>query len=397
MPNLQKKQYIIITLILISLIGLSFLLSPSTDGATDKDGNRITTVTRGDIEEVVTAQGKLEPKAYVDVGTQVSGQLKHIHVEIGDVVEKGMLLAEIDPRLYVSRVEADKAKLKVLEAQLAEQGSQKILAEQIDNRNKRLIKSKAISQEALEGSAAQLLAAEAKINATKAEIEEMHSTLEGDTTNLGYTKIFAPMDGTVTQLLAREGQTLNANQTAPVILQLANLDTMTVRAQVAEADVMRLKPQLPAYFSTLGALDRRWPGTVRQILPSPEIINGVVLYHVLIDVDNQKRELMTGMSTQVFFVLGTATNVPLLPVDALSQRVPEEDKEGQAYRVKAITFGGREERVLQIGLMNRLMAEIRTGAKEGDRIAISRPDNTQDKTDTARRQGGGNFMGGPRL
>src|SRR5690606_5486139 len=104
--------------------------------------------------------------------------------------------------------------------------------------------------------------------------------------NLNYTSIYAPMSGTVVRQDAREGQTVNANQQAPIILQIANLETMTVRAQVAEADVTRLAAGMDVYFTTLGAQGRRWYGTVRQVLPAPEIVNEVVLYNVLVDVDN---------------------------------------------------------------------------------------------------------------
>ncbi|MGH7960717.1 MAG: biotin/lipoyl-binding protein, partial [Candidatus Binatia bacterium] len=107
-------------------------------------------VTQGTIEELITAQGKLEPKEYVDVGTQVSGQLKHIHVEIGDLVEKGRLLAEIDPRVYETRVEADQARLKSLKAQLNEQKAQATLAEQNLRRNQNLIAANAISRQTLQ-------------------------------------------------------------------------------------------------------------------------------------------------------------------------------------------------------------------------------------------------------
>src|SRR5690606_2265467 len=126
---------------------------------------------------------------------------------------------------------------------------------------------------------------------------------------------------------AREGQTLNANQQAPIILQIANLDVMTVRVQVAEADVTRLKPGLPVYFTTLGMMDKRWHGRVRQILPSPETVNDVVLYIVLIDVDNRDHQLLTGMSAQVFFEIGKAHDVLTVPVAALGRRVPAKDSD----------------------------------------------------------------------
>lgn len=362
------------------------------------DRFRPVAVTQDTIEEVITAQGKLEPKEYVDVGTQVSGQLKQIHVEIGDTVTKGQLLAEIDPRVYQARVEADQARLKSLQAQLNEQKAQTILAKQNLKRNQNLIALNAVSQQVLQESEAEAAVAEARVGATMAQINEVESNLQGNRTNLDFTKIHAPIAGTVTTMPAREGQTLNANQTAPLILQIANLDLMTVRAQVAEADVPRLKEHMPAQFTTLGDIERRWEGTVRQILPSPEVLNDVVLYHVLIDVRNEGRQLMTGMSTQVFFMFGKAENVPVIPAEALSQRIPEKDNEkGKAYHVRVLTASGPEERVIHAGLQTRTQAQVTAGLEIGERILLKRPPTTN--TQRANMPGGGmgRFGGGPRL
>ena len=291
----MKRFFVWLSLFAVAGAGYLWYASRQAPGEEPETAENVVYVSRGRIEETVTAQGKVETREYVDVGAQVSGQLRKLHVAIGDNVRKGDLLAEIDPRVYESRVAADRAQLKTLQAQLTEQQAQITLARQVNERNRRLIKSNAVSQEVLEDSDATLKAALARAASLQAQIEQAQSTLEGDETNLGYTKIYAPFDGTVVSQTAREGQTLNASQQAPVIVQIANLDAMTVRAQVAEADVMRIKDGMAVYFTTLGALDRRWHGTVRQILPSPEVINDVVLYDALVDVDNRDRQLMSGM------------------------------------------------------------------------------------------------------
>ena len=331
-------------------------------------------VSRASIEEVVTSQGKLEAKQYVDVGTQVSGQLKAIHVDIGDSVKKGQLLAEIDPRVYQAQVEAGEARLNSLRAQLNQQKAEAVLAAQNLQRNQNLIAVNAVSQQALQETESQAAVAKAQVDSIVAQIQETESNLKASRTNLGYTKIYAPMAGTVTTLPTKEGQTLNANQTAPTVLQVADLDTMTVRAQVAEADVGRIKENMPAYFTTLGDNDRRWPGKVRQILPTPQIVNDVVLYDVLIDVKNQGHKLMTGMTTQVFFVLGKADNALVIPAEVLTRRAAREDNDkGKAYRVAVITDKGRESRVIHIGLQTRTQAEVADGLAEGEKVAAIRP------------------------
>lgn len=347
-------------------------------------------ITRGDVEEVVTAQGKLEPREYVDVGAQVSGQLKKIHVEIGDTVKKDDLIAEIDPRVYESRVQAAKAGLRTLQAQLSEQQANITFASQQYKRNQKLIASKAVSQETLEDSLTSLKVAEARVESLKAQLEEAQSGLEGDETNLSYTTIYAPMDGTVVLQPTREGQTVNASQTAPIIVQLANLDVMTVVAQVAEADVMRIKPQMDVSFTTLGNMDRRWKGVVRQVLPSPETVTDVVLYHALVDVENNDRQLMTGMSTQMFFSLGKAENVLRIPSSALGMRVPDED-EGDAKAYKVRVKGKEEPITVWIGVISRSDAELVKGLSEGDEVVIAPP------AEEGKKRGGGGRSRGPTL
>lgn len=347
-------------------------------------------VLRGDVSETVTAQGKLEPREYVDVGAQVSGQLKVLHVQIGDTVKKGDLIAEIDPRVYEAKVEASEARLKTLESQLAEQRAQIDFAKLQYQRNQRLIKADAVSQETLQDSQTALKVAEARAKSLMAQIEEAKSTLEGDRTNLGFTRIYAPMDGTVVLETTKQGMTVNANQTAPVIVQLANLDVMTVRAQVAEADVMRLKEGMDVSFTTLGNLDRRWQGTVRQILPSPETINDVVLYNALVDVRNEDRQLMTGMSTQMFFDLGSARDVLTIPAPALGRKLEAgacEKGQGYAVRVPA----GKEELVEKdvcIGLMSRTDAEVLSGLAEGDMVAAPKRAESAAAASASRRMRG---------
>lgn len=343
------------------------------------------TVEYGDIEENVTAQGKLEPKEFVDVGAQVTGQLQKLYVEIGDVVKQGELLAEIDPRIYAARVNADEARINTLRAQLVEQEAQILFAGRQYARNQLMYRTKAVSQETLQSSETNIKAARAKADSIKAQLKEVQSTLAGDRTNLGYTKIFAPMDGTVVQQSARAGQTLNANQQTPTIMQLAKLDKMTVRSQTAEADIMRIKPGLPVYFTTLGSEKRRWKGTVRQVLPTPEVVNNVVLYNVLVDVDNTDRQLMSGMSAQVFFVLGEAKHVPIIPVTALGKRLPEQGNEkGVAYRIKVLVTGVEfQEKTIRIGLQNRRFVEVREGVNVGERVKLSLPpkkNNTNQST-----------------
>jgi macrolide-specific efflux system membrane fusion protein len=278
--NHKHIRFAIVTAVAITAALATWLLISRAEA--EKEANNtgnVIEIVSDDIEEVVTAQGKLEPKNYVDVGAQVSGQLKTVRIAIGDNVNAGDLIAEIDPQIYEARLAGNEARLRTLEAQRVEQQVIVNQAQQMRGRNETLQKSGAVSKQAFEDAETALKIASAKLAAVEAQIDESRSTIAGDKASLNYTRIFAPMSGTVVLQGVRAGQTLNASQSAPTIVQLADLDTMTVRAQVAEADIMRIKAGMPVYFKTLGSRERRWQGKVRQLLPSPEVINDVVLYN----------------------------------------------------------------------------------------------------------------------
>ncbi len=345
------------------------------------------TVETGDIEQTVTALGALQPKNYVDVGAQVSGTLQTVHVNIGDVVTKGQLLAEVDPTVYAATVAADQAKLRDLQSQINGQEAQLALAQIQNRRNQALLKINAVSKDVADTSAAQVKQYTANIGSLKAQVEQAQSTLQGDEANLGYCKIYAPMAGTVVSQTTLQGQTLNNRQAAPVIMQIADLTTMTVKAQVAEADVGKLKAGMPVYFTTLGMPDHKWQSTVRQLLPTPETVNDVILYDALIDIDNSDKLLMTSMTAQVFFVLGEAKNVPVVPVAAL--RPSKSGGEG-AYRVLVMNGSRPKMKEVTVGLINRISAEVKSGLAVGD-VVVTGTVNTS----TAVKKSGGSGGGRP--
>lgn len=325
------------------------------------------TVAVGTLEKVVTALGSVQPKDYVDVGTQVSGQLRELHVKIGDTVQKGQLLAEVDPTVYATRVAADKASLRDLQAQRARQASVLQLAEVQKKRTRELLALSAASQDAVDMADAAAAQARATLESLDAQIDKAQSTLAGDEANLGYTKIYAPMDGVVVSQPVFKGQTVNSAQQAPTLMRVANLDVMTVNAQVAEADVPQLKPGMPVYFTTLGHAERRYQSRIRQILPTPEKVNDVVLFTVLIDIDNRARELMTNMTTQTFFVLGRAENLPVVPLSALRPL----GEGGKLYGARVLTENGIERRKVKVALSSRTEAAIASGLAAGETLIVS--------------------------
>ena len=318
-------------------------------------------VQRGHLEDTVSATGTLQPRDYVDVGTQVSGQVRKLHVEIGSSVEKGQLLAEIDPAVYLSKVEASEAQLNNLQAQLAQRQAQLRLAEQKAQRQANMMREQATTAEAVQTADAELQSAKAQVQALQAQIQQTRSTLRGDQANLAYTKIHAPMAGTVVTQNAKQGQTLNANQSAPIVVRIADLSTMTVQTQVSEADVSRLKIGMPVYFTTLGDQRKRWYGKLRQINPTPEVVNNVVLYNALFDVPNPEGALMTQMTTQVFFVVAEAKDAVLVPASAVRNSMVTVVNED----------GNMEERKVRLGATNRVLAQVLSGVEPGERVVTN--------------------------
>ena len=324
-------------------------------------------VMRGDIENAVTAVGTLEAVKSVDAGAQVSGQLKTLHVAIGDAVKKDQLLAEMDPATIENRIEINRAELANLQAQLQSKTAQLALKEANLARQRNLVAGNAAAKQALDQAVADLAAAQADVEATEAQIRKQQATLAGDEVDLGYTKIYAPMAGTVVANAVKEGQTVNAVQSAPTIVTIADLSTMTVRAEVSEADVGRLKVGMEAYFTLLGQPGKRFTGKLRQIEPSPTVENNVVLYNALFDVPNPEGELMMSMSAQVFFVQAAARDVLLVPAGAVSAK-----RDGSGAEVTVVTASGASEaRTVETGIRNRVSVEVKRGLEEGDQVVVT--------------------------
>ena len=285
------------------------------------------------------------------------------------------------------------------------------------------MRENATTQDALQTAEATLRSAQAQIGVLKAQIEQTQSTLRGDQANLSYTKIYAPMSGTVVVQNAKQGQTLNANQQAPLIVRIADLSTMTVQSQVSEADVSSLRPGMRVYFTTLGDGAKRWYGTLRQINPTPETVNSVVLYDALFDVENRGGVLMTQMTAQVFFVTAEAKSSVLVPVGALrpaSAGAGERRRGGEpraqtkgddagaavdararlangAAVVRVVKPGGAiESRDVRVGVVSRVSAQILSGLEPGEQIVVGQR-TAAPTTPTKPTTGNRSPMMGPRV
>jgi len=322
-------------------------------------------VERGDLESTVVAAGIVQPIKYVDVGAQTSGKLQSLKVNRGDHVEKNQLLAEIDPVLAKTALTSADASLENMTSQRSLKQAQLVLAQLQRVRNDDLFARLLISASDRDITRAAYDVAFADVASLSAQMKEAVATVNTAKANLGYTKITAPIAGEIVSISLLEGQTLNANQQAPNILRIADIDTVTVWAQVSEADIVRVKPGQDVYFTILGD-SLRWNGKVRQILPTPELINNVVFYDVLFDIPNQERELEIQMTAQVFIVLAQAKGVLLIPIAAVGNA-----SEGAEIKVQVLKADGSVElRAIKIGIKSELSAEVTDGLKEKEQVVI---------------------------
>jgi len=336
----------------------------------------IVTIERGQIENAVTATGTIQPGLWVDVGAQVSGQLRTLAVDVGDVVNEGDFLAEIDASVQANRVEASQAALQAEKAQRSARTAAVELARANLRRQKDLIDKNLTSQIDLDGAVNQLAAAESTLAALDSRIVSLSASLASDEAQLAFSRIYAPMSGTVVVVATIAGQTLNAVQQVPTILRIADMTTMIVRAGVSEADVGQLNVGMPAYFTTLGGRQRTWHSTVDEIQPTPVIVNNVVFYPVLFSVPNEDGVLLPEMTAQVFFVVESVKDVLKVPVGALRYS----DGRSDVATVRVVREDGEQEsRQVTLGITDRISREVIDGLAEGERVIAGIQDPGRDR------------------
>jgi len=343
-------------------------------------------VERTNLEDTVLASGTIKSERDVNVGAQVSGQIKRLLVDLGDQVKQGQLLAEIDSTTQTNTLRNAEAQVALLQAQLQAKEALFRQAEITYQRQQGLFKQDAGSKAELDTAEATLATTRADINALQAQIKQANISVDTARVNLGYTRILAPIDGVVTGVIAEEGRTVNAVQSAPTIIKLSRLDSVLIKAQISEADVVRVKPGLPVYFTILGEPQKRYEAKLRAIEPSPESeqvdtstktttttsssTTAAVYYNGLFEVPNPDGKLRVAMTAQVFIVLAKADDVLAIPASALGKR----NKKDGTYTVRVLEGEPGAQRVVdrqvKVGLNNRVQAQVLSGLKEGERVVV---------------------------
>lgn len=322
-----------------------------------------------DISQAVQAAGVLQAKTKVDVGAQVSGQIQTLHVQLGQQVKKGELLVSLDPELARSDVAQAEASLAQARAQLDASRVDAEAARREVARQRRLLAGQATAQTEAEKAETDLARIEAALRGQAATVARVEADLENRKLRLSYTRITAPMDGTVVNLPVQAGQTVISVQVTPVMLTLADLDTITVRAKVAEADIQSVKVGQTARFSTLSGEGKRYEGQLRVIQPIPERAGNAVFYNVLFDVDNRDRALYSDMTVQVDIETGAVKQVPAMPIVALGER----GKDGR-FTVQVLDTAGKQvPRQVKVGLQDGAKVQVLDGVKVGEKVLLAPP------------------------
>ncbi|WP_208433592.1 efflux RND transporter periplasmic adaptor subunit [Bartonella taylorii] len=373
----HKKLSLFLTGILLLLF---FLWLRSVFWGTSSPVYMTAVVKRGDIEESVLASGLVRPYRLVAVGARATGRVVSMRVFPGSVVKEGDLLAEIDPTDQENDLKRKKAALSHYYATLVEQEAYLSLAQKNLERQKKMIESHAISRANFDDAATQVKIRAAQIAQLRQQIVQAQIDVDSAEANLGYTRVTAPSAGTVLATVVEEGQNVNAVQSAPTIVILGDLSKMTVKAQISEADILKVRAGQPLYFTVLGNSQRRYEGTLERVEPAPESIradvsinpgvlggsgslaSSAIYYNGIVHVDNADNFLRTYMTAQVHIILGRAQNVLLVPSDALR----DETKEHKAWVSLLVGKNKVVAKQVTVGLNNKVVAEIVSGLNEGD-------------------------------
>lgn len=347
-------------------------------------------VQRQNIQKVVNAAGEVRAIQLVTVGAQVSGKIETLYVTVGQVVKKGDLIAEIDSTTQQNEVDINKAKLNSYEAQLAAAKVSLKIAEKKYKRTQALRKQNAASAEDLEDAEDAYETAKSKVTELDSTIKETEISLSTAETNLGYTKITAPLDGTIVSVPVKQGQTINAAMDTPTIVQIADLSQMEILIEISEGDISNIKPGVKVTYSILGDLNNIYETTLKSIDPGLTLLTNneytevvgsdeAIYYYGRLVVPNDRGVLRIGMTTQNVIYEDSAEDVLTVPATAIKN-------EGQGKFVEILTKNGVEKRSVVTGVSDGLNIEVKSGVKEGEEAVLAKMSSAEisDKTSKIR-------------
>ena len=344
-------------------------------------------VTRGNVEKTVVASGSVESVNEVDVGAQVSGKITKLYVKLGQEIKKGEMIADIDSTTQINTLNTKKAALVSYQAQLKAKKTAYDVALSSYNRLSKLYTQKATSLDSLNTAKSTLDNAKAEMEAIEANIKQAEIEVNTAETNVSYTKITAPMDGTVISVPVSEGQTVNANQTTPTIVTIADLSKMKIKPEISEGDITKVKAGQEVSFTILSDSQTVYHSVIDSVDPantttsdssstsssisssSSSSTTSAIYYYANVLIDNPNRTLRIGMTTENNIKIANAKDVLLVSNMAIQKL------DGKSFVNVLNDKNQPEQREVETGVQNDFQTEIKSGLNEGEKVIVSQVAN----------------------
>ncbi|MBI0098169.1 MULTISPECIES: efflux RND transporter periplasmic adaptor subunit [unclassified Snodgrassella] len=334
-------------------------------------------VRRSDIMQTVNATGEIAAAQLVDVGAQASGQIKKLYVKLGQQVKKGDLIADIDSTTQLNTLNTNKAKLDTYRAQLVSAQIALKMKQRAFDRERALMGQDATSKADFDNAQDNLAAARANVAELKSQIRQTQIAINTSEADLGYTRITAPMDGTVVSIPVEEGQTVNSSQNTPTIVQLADLSKMLNKMQIAEGDMSKVKAGMHLTFTTLADNNKVRKATLEAVDPgltkmsqgsydtSTDTTDTAIYYYARALVPNDDGTLHIGMTTQNNIFVKSVKNVLTVSNQAI--------RHNRGKKVVKVLGDNQQvqEKQIETGITDGMRTEVKSGLKEGDRVVLS--------------------------
>ena len=378
---MKKRFFILLGLLVTAGAAYYFFSSNSKQETTYLTES----VTRGNVEKTVVASGSVESVNEVDVGAQASGKITKLYVKLGQEIKKGEMIADIDSTTQINTLNTKKAALVSYQAQLKAKKTAYDVALSSYNRLSKLYTQKATSLDSVNTAKSTLDNAKAEMEAIEANIKQAEIEVNTAETNVGYTKITAPMDGTVISVPVSEGQTVNANQTTPTIVTIADLSQMKIKPEISEGDITKVKAGQEVSFTILSDSQTVYHSVIDSVDPantttsdssstsslssSSSSTTSAIYYYANVLIDNPNRTLRIGMTTENNIKIANAKDVLLVSNMAIQKR------DGKSFVNVLNDKNQPEPREVETGVQNDFKTEIKSGLNEGEKVIVSQVAN----------------------
>ncbi|WP_299306228.1 efflux RND transporter periplasmic adaptor subunit [uncultured Haemophilus sp.] len=388
---MKKRFFILLGLLVAAGAAYYFFSSNSKQETTYLTES----VTRGNVEKTVVASGSVESVNEVDVGAQASGKITKLYVKLGQEIKKGEMIADIDSTTQINTLNTKKAALVSYQAQLKAKKTAYDVALSSYNRLSKLYTQKATSFDSVNTAKSTLDNAKAEIEAIEANIKQAEIEVNTAETNVSYTKITAPMDGTIISVPVSEGQTVNANQTTPTIVTIADLSKMKIKPEISEGDITKVKSGQEVSFTILSDSQTVYHSVIDSVDPanttttdssatssstssSSSSTTSAIYYYANVLIDNPDRTLRIGMTTENNIKIANAKDVLLVSNMAIQKR------DGKSFVNVLNDKNQPEQREVETGVQNDFKTEIKSGLNEGEKVIVSQVANGEQVGSTPR-------------